>query len=108
MEKKKSAKGPMPFPENWEHVYNQWQSGEFSGQEAFQILKLSRGTFYNIARRYEEQERIIGKRFSNARKNPYKGLESVISVTGKYKHTVRKYNDYNIRRVFLICCIRLW
>lgn len=101
MEKRKGGRSPIPYPENWEHVYNQWQSGEFSGQEAFHILKLPRGTFYNMARRYEEENGIVGKRFTGARKNPYKGIERVISVTGKFKDTVLKYNDYIERNILL-------
>ena len=101
MEKRKGGRSPIPYPENWEHVYNQWQSGEFSGQEAFHILKLPRGTFYNMARRHEEENGIIGKRFPISRKNPYKGIERVSFVVGKYKDTVLKYNDYIERNILL-------
>lgn len=54
-----------------------------------------------MACRYEEENGIVGKRFTSARKNPYKGIERVISLTGKYKDTVLKYNDYIERNILL-------
>ncbi|MFR3730009.1 hypothetical protein [Lacrimispora sp.] len=103
MEKKnRGGRQPTPYPDNWKHVYDEWQSGEFSVAEACLILNLPKGTFYNMAKRYESQNGIVGVRHSNARKKVYKGQERVSPITGKYKDLSRKYSDY-IERNILPC-----
>lgn len=100
--KEKKIKGgrkPTPYPEGWEHIYTEWQSGEFSSVEACRILNLPKGTFYNMAKRYESQKEIIGVRHSTARKRVYKGQDRVASVTGRYADLAKKYSDYLERNV---------
>lgn len=100
--KNKGGRKPTPYPEGWEHVYNEWQSGEFSSVEACQILKLPKGTFYNMAKRYERQNNLVGVRYPTTRKVSYKGQERVASLTGRYADLARKYSDY-IERNILPC-----
>lgn len=100
--KEKKIKGgrkPTPYPEGWEHIYTEWQSGEFSSVEACRILNLPKGTFYNMAKRYELQNNLIGVRHSTSRKVYYKGQERVASVTGRYADLARKYSDYIERNI---------
>jgi hypothetical protein len=97
--KNKGGRKPTPYPEGWEHVYNEWQSGEFSSVEACRILRLPKGTFYNMAKRYERQNNLVSVRHSTARKASYKGQERVASVTGRYADLVRKYSDYIERNI---------
>lgn len=95
--KEKKIKGgrkPTPYPEGWEHIYTEWQSGEFSSVEACRILNLPKGTFYNMAKRYETQNGIIGKRHKSFRKEMYKGQDRVEMINGYYGPLSQKYNDF--------------
>lgn len=99
--KKKNEGGEKhtPYPKNWEHIYNEWQSGEFSSAEACQILKLPKGTFYNMAKRYENQKGVVGVRHSASRKNRYKGCARVAFITGEYADLSKKYSDFIERNI---------
>lgn len=97
--KKKGGRKPKPYPDNWTHVYHEWQLGDLSASEASRILELCTGTFYNMVNRYELQNGIVGKRYKSARKNKYKGRRRVVSIKGKYALIARKYNDYIERNI---------
>lgn len=98
-EKNKGGRKPTPYPEGWEHIYTEWQSGEFSSVEACRILNLPKGTFYNMAKRYENQKEIVGVRHSTARKKVYKGQDRVEMINGYYGSVARKYNDFIERNI---------
>lgn len=92
--KNKGGRKPTPYPEGWEHIYTEWQSGEFSSAEACRILNLPKGTFYNMAKRYESQKEIVGVRRSTARKKMYMGQDRVEMIKGYYGPLSWKYNDF--------------
>ena len=46
---------PVPKPENFEKVYNQWKNGEITATKAMQTLGLKRNTFYKFAKEQEEK-----------------------------------------------------
>lgn len=46
---------PVPKPENFEEIYNQWKNGEITATKAMQTLGLKRNTFYKFAKEQEEK-----------------------------------------------------
>jgi len=42
------------FPDKWEEVYNQWKAQEITAVTAFTELGLTKNTFYNLVKRYEQ------------------------------------------------------
>ena len=45
------------YPKGWNGVWEQWQAREISALEASRKLKMSRSTFYRLAKRYRQGER---------------------------------------------------
>ena len=46
----------IEFPANWEQVYNDWRENKITASRAMQELGLKRNSFYNLAKRYAENE----------------------------------------------------
>ncbi len=42
------------FPDNWEELYEKWQSGRISSKEFIQLSGLKKATFYNLITEYKE------------------------------------------------------
>lgn len=49
------GRSKIPYPPNWDKVYASWRGGEITATEAMSLTGLKRGTFYNLAKRYQEQ-----------------------------------------------------
>lgn len=43
------------FPDGWERLYTEWQSGNITATKAMQELNMKRTTFYKLAKAYGEQ-----------------------------------------------------
>lgn len=43
------------FPEGWEQTYTAWKAGSVTATQAMKDLGLTRNTFYNLAKRYENK-----------------------------------------------------
>ena len=43
------------FPLEWKAVYGNWKAGEITAVVAMQKLNLTKSTFYNLVKRYEQQ-----------------------------------------------------
>lgn len=41
------------YPENWEQVYKEWQSGKITAVKAMEFLGLKRTTFYKLVKNYK-------------------------------------------------------
>ncbi len=41
-----------PYPDNWDEVYNEWQSGNITATKAMQKLNLKKTLFYKLANQY--------------------------------------------------------
>lgn len=50
---KNSGRKSIPFPENWEFLYQQWTQKRISSQEFIQKSGLRKGTFYHLLAEYE-------------------------------------------------------
>ena len=46
------------YPANWVDVYTKWKAGELTAVNAFDTLQLTKNTFYNLVRRYEQQKNV--------------------------------------------------
>lgn len=95
----RGGNGPIPFPDNWIGVYNEWLIGDLSTREASYELNIGYGTFYNMAKRYELEKGIVRERNKSARKSKSKGTGRVASVKGRFAYQARKYNDYIERNI---------
>lgn len=45
----------MNFPDNWETVYKSWKAGEITAVQAMKDTGLTKPTFYNMVKRYENK-----------------------------------------------------
>lgn len=52
---KYKGRKPIPFPENWEYIYNKWKNREITGVEAQKVLKLKHSTFYKFIKIWEDK-----------------------------------------------------
>ena len=52
---KYKGRKPIPFPENWEYIYNKWKNREITGVEAQKVLKLKHSTFYKFIKIWENK-----------------------------------------------------
>jgi len=44
----------IEYPENWDDIYKSWKNGEMTAVKAFQILGLTKSTFYNLVKKYKK------------------------------------------------------
>lgn len=44
------------FPENWQEIYDQWKASAMTAVQAFTQLGLTKNTFYNLVKRYENNQ----------------------------------------------------
>lgn len=51
---KKMGRPSAEYPNEWERYYNDWKSGKITATKSMQELGLTRNTFYNLAKRYEQ------------------------------------------------------
>lgn len=47
----------IAYPQGWKHIWKEWQAREISVMEACRKLKMSRSTFYRMAKRYQQGEK---------------------------------------------------
>lgn len=52
-EGKYKGKQFLPKPQNWDYVIKRWRAGEITAVQAMYELKVKKGTFYNMVKRYE-------------------------------------------------------
>ncbi|MDR2022106.1 MAG: hypothetical protein LBQ71_02365 [Hungatella sp.] len=95
----RGGKTPIPYPNNWIGVYNEWLMGNLSTREASYELNIGYGTFYNMAKRYEVENGIDRERKKTARKGKSNGIGRIASVKGRFAYQARKYNDYIERNI---------
>ena len=53
---KYKGRKPIPFPENWEYIYNKWKNRDITGVEARKALKLRRSTFYKFIKIWKDKK----------------------------------------------------
>lgn len=53
---KYKGRKPIPFPENWEYIYNKWKNREITGVEAQKVLKLKHSTFYKFIKIWKDKK----------------------------------------------------
>lgn len=95
--RERKGRRPEAYPDNWDKVYKEWQSGILTAWKAADLLKVPYKSFYNMALRYETEQGIYGKRFGRSVK--YKGLERVCAFSGKNAVKILEYNDYLERNI---------
>lgn len=54
----KFGRPPLPYPDDFQEIYNAWTAGRISLQEAAACCRWPQSTFYKKARRYEELYRV--------------------------------------------------
>lgn len=54
---KYKGRKPIPFPNNWEYIYNKWKIREITGVEAQKVLKLKHSTFYKFIKIWENKKK---------------------------------------------------
>lgn len=45
----------VPYPKNWEEVYNKYKTRQITGTKAMEMLSLKRTTFYKLRNEYESK-----------------------------------------------------
>lgn len=53
----KLGRKKIPMTEDFLEAYKRWKLGEITALEAMKVAKLKKGTFYNMARCYEEENK---------------------------------------------------
>lgn len=53
---KYKGRKPIPFPANWEYIYNKWKNREITGVEAQKVLRLKHSTFYKFIKIWEDKK----------------------------------------------------
>ena len=59
---KKAGRKPLSYPANWDHIYDQWQSGSLTAKQAMVQSNLKYASFYNLVKRYEQENQIVRRR----------------------------------------------
>ena len=54
---KYKGRKPIPYPENWETIYNSWHKREITAVQAKEALKLKNSTFYKLLKTWEEKKK---------------------------------------------------
>ncbi len=49
-----SGRNKLPFPDNWDELYEKWSNGEISSKEFINSSGLKKATFYNLMTEYKE------------------------------------------------------
>lgn len=49
-----SGRNKLPFPDNWDELYEKWEKQEISSQEFIKLAKLKKATFYNFLKEYKD------------------------------------------------------
>lgn len=52
----------IPYPENWETLYEDWEDGLITATEFMEKTGLKKGTFYHLAASYKEQRNSLIER----------------------------------------------
>lgn len=47
------------YPNNFTEVYNKWKEEEISANDAIKMCGISKGTFYKLVHKYEEENKIV-------------------------------------------------
>lgn len=48
----------VKYPSNFEEIYNKWKEKDISSKEAIEELSLKKATFYNLCKRYEQENNL--------------------------------------------------
>lgn len=51
-----SGRSKLPFPDNWEELYEKWNNKEISSKEFIDASGLKKATFYNLLTEYKEMQ----------------------------------------------------
>lgn len=49
-----SGRSKLPFPENWDELYEKWSKGEITSKQFIDMSGLKKATFYNLVTEYKE------------------------------------------------------
>lgn len=49
-----SGRSKLPFPDNWDELYEKWDRGELSSKQFIEMSGLKKATFYNLMTEYKE------------------------------------------------------
>lgn len=52
--KSNSGRSKIPFPDNWEELYNKWENHKISSKEFIELSGVKKATFYNLMTDYKE------------------------------------------------------
>lgn len=52
--KKHSGRHKMPFPDQWDELYEKWENGEITSKDFMISTGLKKATFYNLLTEYKE------------------------------------------------------
>lgn len=51
---KYKGRKPIPYPENWEEMYQKWEKKEINSTKAREIVGLKKNTFYKLIKKWKE------------------------------------------------------
>ena len=51
---KYKGRKPIPYPENWEEIYQKWEKKEINSTKAREMLGLKKNTFYKLIKKWKE------------------------------------------------------
>ena len=49
-----SGRNKLPFPDNWDELYEQWSNNDISSKQFIEMSGLKKATFYNLMTEYKE------------------------------------------------------
>lgn len=52
-----SGRSKIPFPDNWEELYNKWENHKISSKEFIELSGVKKATFYNLITEYKELQK---------------------------------------------------
>lgn len=54
--KANSGRSKLPFPDNWDELYDKWTKDEISSKEFIDLSGLKKATFYNLLTEYKKMQ----------------------------------------------------
>lgn len=49
-----SGRNKLPFPDDWEELYEKWENGEITSKQFIDLSGLKKATFYNLLTEYKD------------------------------------------------------
>ena len=54
---KPTGRPPATYPDEWDKYYQMWRNGDITATQCMKELSLTRNTFYNLVKRYENDNK---------------------------------------------------